>query len=105
MTALTTFIFTSGLNLRSLNCDGEPWFIASDVCHVLEHTNVTVALLGIDTDDRAKDSLGRKGGATNLINEPGLYPSSCAAGGPGPKPSRSGSRGPTCRPSASTGPT
>ena len=50
----------------------EPWFVAKDVCDVLELTNPTVALEGLDEDERAKFYLGRQGEA-NIITESGLY--------------------------------
>lgn len=50
----------------------EPWFVAKDVCDVLELTNPTVALEGLDEDERAKFYLGRQGDA-NIISESGLY--------------------------------
>ena len=52
--------------------DGEPWFVAADVCRVLEHTNVSMALDRLDDDERAKFNLERQGD-TNIINEAGLY--------------------------------
>ena len=58
--------------IRVIERDGEPWFVAKDVCDVLELTNPTVALDGLDDDERAKFFLGRQGDA-NIINESGLY--------------------------------
>ena len=52
--------------------DGEPWFVAKDVCDALELSNVTVALQRLDDDERAKFNLGRQGD-TNVVNEAGLY--------------------------------
>lgn len=52
--------------------DGEPWFVAKDVCNALELSNVTVALQRLDDDERAKFNLGRQGD-TNVVNEAGLY--------------------------------
>lgn len=31
-------------NVRAVNIDGEPWFVAKDVCDALKHTNQTMAL-------------------------------------------------------------
>jgi len=59
--------------------DGEPWFVAMDVCAALELDNVGEALKRVDWDDRANISLNdfispshqiRKFG---IINEYGLY--------------------------------
>lgn len=60
-------------DVRVVMQDNEPWFIAADVCCVLEHTNVSIALARLDEDEKAKFSLGLQGGATNVVNEPGLY--------------------------------
>lgn len=59
--------------VRSVLRDGDPWFVAADVCRVLEHSNVTVALDRLDEDEKAKFNLGLRGGETGCVNEPGLY--------------------------------
>lgn len=59
--------------IRTLHLEGEPWFIAADVCRALGHTNITVAMDRIDPEDKAKLNLGLPGGDTNCINESGLY--------------------------------
>lgn len=51
---------------------GEPWFVAKDVCDVLELTNPTVALEALDEDERSKFFLGRQGEG-NVISESGMY--------------------------------
>ncbi|QSH41881.1 BRO family protein [Lentisphaerota bacterium ZTH] len=60
------------VNVRVINKDGKSWFVAKDVCDVLGLSNPTVALHGLDEDERAKFFLGRQG-ETNIINESGLY--------------------------------
>lgn len=52
--------------------DGEPWFVALDVCKALSLTNPTTSIKKLDDDERAKFNLGRQGDG-NIINEPGLY--------------------------------
>lgn len=59
-------------NIRALTIDGEPWFIAKDVCDALGLSNVSVALQRLDDDERSKFNLGRQG-ETNIITEAGLY--------------------------------
>lgn len=59
--------------VRTVTKDGEPWFVAADVCRALEHSNVTVALDRLDDDEKAKFNLGLRGGDTGCVNEPGLY--------------------------------
>ena len=58
--------------VRTVVKDGEPWFVAKDVCDALELTNPTMALERLDDDERAKFNLGRQG-ETNMVNEYGLY--------------------------------
>lgn len=66
--------------VRTIMQEGEPWFVASDVCRVLGHTNPTVALQMLDDDERAKQSLGQvsangvvQNRESNIISESGLY--------------------------------
>lgn len=62
-----------GAALRTLTDEaGEPWFIAKDVCDILGHSNVSMALDRLDDDERSKFNLGRQG-ETNIVNEAGLY--------------------------------
>ena len=58
--------------VRTVTIDNEPWFVAKDVCEVLGHTNPTMAMQMLEDDERTKLSLGRAG-ATNVVNESGLY--------------------------------
>ena len=58
--------------VRVLEIENEPWFVAKDVCDILELSNPSVALKNLDEDERTKFNLGRQGN-TNLINESGLY--------------------------------
>ena len=59
-------------DVRVIMKGSEPWFVAKDVCEVLELSNPTMALEGLDEDERAKFCLGRQGDA-NIISESGLY--------------------------------
>lgn len=59
--------------IRVIERDGEPWFVAADVCRVLEISNTTDALSRLDDDEKARLNLGLPGGPTNCVNEPGLY--------------------------------
>lgn len=62
-----------GAALRALTDEnGEPWFIAKDVCDVLEISNPSDALKRLDDDERSRFNLGRQG-ETNIVNEAGLY--------------------------------
>jgi anti-repressor protein len=58
--------------VRVVNQDGEPWFVATDVCKVLEIQNTSQALQRLDEDERSMLNIGRQGEA-NVVNEYGLY--------------------------------
>lgn len=59
--------------VRTVSREDGPWFVAADVCRVLEHSNVSVALDRVDEDEKAKLNLGLPGGETNCVSESGLY--------------------------------
>lgn len=62
-----------GAPLRTLTDEaGEPWFVAKDVCDILEISNPSDALKRLDDDERSRVNLGRQG-ETNIVNEAGLY--------------------------------
>lgn len=59
--------------VRTVEVDGEPWFVASDICKALDLSNATVSVQRLDDDEKSKFNLGLSGGATNCVNEYGLY--------------------------------
>ena len=71
MSDLQVFNYNSN-EIRTVIQNGEAWFVAKDVCDVLELTNPTMALEALDNDERSKFYLGRQGEA-NIISESGLY--------------------------------
>ena len=64
--------FGSVRTVRNANGSGI-WFVAADVCAALDLSNTTVALDRLDIDEKSKFNLGLSGGATNCVNEYGLY--------------------------------
>lgn len=56
---------------------GEPWFVAKDVCDILELGNTTNALRALDEDEKTNFTncnVAQNGGrAPLIISEPGLY--------------------------------
>lgn len=58
--------------IRTIVIDGNPWFVAKDVCDILGTTNPTMAMDGLEDFERAKFNLGRQGEA-NIISESGFY--------------------------------
>lgn len=61
--------------IRTTVIDGEPWFVAADVCKALEISNSRDAVQRLDEDEKGVVSTDTLGGQQNLtaINEPGLY--------------------------------
>lgn len=66
-----------GASLRTLTDKaGEPWFVAKDVCDVLELSNVGQALARLDDDEKSSITLNdRTPGNPNraIVSESGLY--------------------------------
>lgn len=75
MTEIQLFDF-EGSEVRVVILDGEPWWVASDVCLEVGLGNVAQALTRVDGDDIISsdviDSIGRRQ-QTKLVNESGLY--------------------------------
>jgi prophage antirepressor-like protein len=75
MSALIPFDY-SGRQVRTVQVDGEPWFVAADVCSILALGNVTQALSRVAADDLSSneviDSMGRTQ-VVRTVNESGLY--------------------------------
>lgn len=69
---ITSFDY-NGQEVRTVEMNGQPWFVAADVCRVLEISNPTVAMDRLDADEKAKLNLGLSGGATGCVTESGLY--------------------------------
>ena len=63
----------NGSAVRTVEKDGEIWFVAKDVCDVLGYKNVTQTLDdNLDDDERSIISIGRQGD-TNIITESGGF--------------------------------
>ena len=61
--------------VRAVTLDGEPWFVAADVCRALGLGNSRQTLSYLDDDEKGvitSDTLGGKQ-EMSTINEPGLY--------------------------------
>lgn len=65
----------SGNEVRTVLKDGDPWFVAKDVCKVLEISNYRDAVSRLDDDERASVLVDTLGGRQEMaaVNEPGLY--------------------------------
>ncbi|REF28676.1 prophage antirepressor-like protein [Xenorhabdus cabanillasii] len=67
----TIFKF-DGKDVRVVKKDHEPWFVAVDLCNVLNLQNPSKALKVLDENERSNFKLGRQGDA-NIISESGMY--------------------------------
>lgn len=62
----------NGNSVRTLEQDGQLWWVLADVCNVLELSNSRIVAERLDEDERRKFNLPRQG-ETWFINESGLY--------------------------------
>ena len=60
--------------VRVIEKDGEPWFVARDVCEALE-LDLASGARGLDADEKGLHSVQTPGGVqeVSVISEPGLY--------------------------------
>jgi len=74
MQEVQRFVFEEK-NVRVVMRDDSPWFVAVDVCKVLQIKNSRQLLENLDTDERADVSItyGSQSRKVNIISEPGLY--------------------------------
>lgn len=65
----------AGFKIRVVMRDGEPWFVAKDVCTCLEIANVSDACSRLDEDERGIVSTDTPSGKQEMlvVSEPGLY--------------------------------
>lgn len=71
MNGLQVFQY-EGKQVRTVEKDGETWWVLKDVCEVLQIKNPTDVWKRLDEDERSRFNLGRQGEGT-IINESGLY--------------------------------
>jgi hypothetical protein len=64
-----------GRAVRTAVMGGQTWFVAADVCAVLEHVNPRDAISRLDDDEKGVAIIDTSGGAQemNVVNESGLY--------------------------------
>ena len=61
--------------IRTIEQNGEPWFVAADVCRALDIGNPSMAVERLDDDEKGISTIDTRGGKQRMaiINEPGLY--------------------------------
>ena len=65
-------------NVRVVERDGEPWFVAADICKALEIGNPSQVLVRLEDDEKMNTLISNEGnqrGNPNMtvVNESGLY--------------------------------
>lgn len=75
MNALSVFSFQESHPVRVVMVDGNPWFVAKDICDALGLTNSRVSLDALDDDEKGVTSTYTPGGnqKVSIISESGLY--------------------------------
>ncbi len=88
MSNITNFVFDAedgaAMAVRSVLIDGEPWFVAADVCRALGLGNTAMALERLDDDEKGVSSIdtpsknqhgdyGTVQQEMTIVNESGLY--------------------------------
>lgn len=75
MNALSVFSFQESHPVRVVMVDGNPWFVAKDVCDALRLVNSRKALMSLDEDEKGVTLSYTPGGEQklNIISESGLY--------------------------------
>lgn len=65
----------SGYQVRTVLLDGQPGFVAADLCKVLDIGRVHDAIRGLDDDEKGTDTIRTPGGdqQVSVVNEPGMY--------------------------------
>ena len=75
MNKVTIYRYDENKPVRTLNLNGEPWFVLRDVCEVLGLGNSRMVADRLDEDEKGVSQIDTLGGVQNatIISESGLY--------------------------------
>lgn len=75
MNKVTIYRYDENKHMRTLNLNGEPWFVLRDVCEVLGLGNSRMVADRLDEDEKGVSQIDTLGGVQNatIISESGLY--------------------------------
>ncbi len=75
MNQLTRVFNYEERQVRTIAKNGESWFVAKNVCDILDHSNSRMVVDRLDDDEKGVSIIYTPGGPQELqiINEPGLY--------------------------------
>ena len=73
--SIQVFNYNNAHEVRTVEKDGEVWFVAKDVCDVLEIQNIRQNTANLDDDEKGVYKIYTPGGMQDMtiISEPGLY--------------------------------
>jgi BRO family, N-terminal domain len=65
----------NGCRIQPVLLNGEPWFIAAEVCAALEHSDTSKAVSRLDEDEKGAATVRTLGGSQEMlvVSESGLY--------------------------------
>lgn len=80
MKALSVFSFQESRPVRVVLVEGEPWFVAADVCKALDIADNRAAVRKLDEDEKGGYSIPTLVVCSPLVllTNPAFIPSSCA---------------------------
>lgn len=89
MNELQVFTYQES-QVRTIQKDGEPWFVLKDVCSVLGISNSRMAAARLEADEKGATQIDTPGGPQEMtiINESGLYTVTLRSDKPEAKPFR-----------------
>ena len=89
MSNLAVFDYNSNF-VRIIEQNGEPWFVAKDLCLILSIRNVSDALSRLDDDEKGIHAVDTPGGKQDLaiVSESGMYILALSSRKPETKPFR-----------------
>jgi prophage antirepressor-like protein len=72
---LTPFLFEGETIVHIIDRDGQPWFVAADVCRALGLLNPADVVKSLDDDEKGIDSIYTPGGRQEviIISESGMF--------------------------------
>lgn len=75
MSAIPAIFSFKSNQIRSILINGQPWFVASDICSALSISNAAGAVQRLDDDEKGLHTIDTLGGhqEKTVINESGLY--------------------------------
>lgn len=75
MSEVTVFNFNGQSQVRTVVRDGEPWFVAKDICDILGLENSRQVVQTLDEDEKGVCSIYTLGGnqQMSVVSESGLY--------------------------------